>query len=83
MGKDIRTAAAVFMVVSGAAALILSIRGLFPVALLMILFFMLFFAVFAFGAPKRSGIWRKASKRDNAAKEKAAFPPLRRRSGKR
>lgn len=59
MGKELKTVSSIFMLISGCTALFLCFMGLYPFALLMILFFMLFFLVFVFGTRQQSTGWQK------------------------
>ena len=70
MGREIRTVSAVFMLISGGTALFLSLMGLYPFALLMILFFLLFFAGFVAGARQQSTGWQKVTPGETKEKKK-------------
>ena len=59
MGKELKTVSLLFMLISACTALFLNLLGLYPFALLMVFFFLLFFALFVFGGRQQSTGWQK------------------------
>ena len=77
MGREIRTVSAIFMLISGGTALFLSLMGLYPFALLMVFFFILFFAGFVAGAGQQSAGWQKVTPKEPREKKKMLRPNMR------
>ena len=77
MGREIRTVSAIFMLISGGTALFLSLMGLYPFALLMIFFFILFFAGFVAGSRNLSKGWQKVTPKEPKEKKNKLRPNVR------
>ncbi|MBQ8076609.1 MAG: hypothetical protein IJ237_11595 [Oscillospiraceae bacterium] len=63
MGREIQVVSLIFMLISGGTALFLTVMGIFPIALAMIFFFLLFLAMFVLNSG-RSPVWVKVKPRE-------------------
>ena len=69
MGRELQVLSLIFMLISGGTALFLSVMGIFPLALAMVFFFLLFLGIYIVNGCGKPPEWVKVNPRERKGRK--------------